>query len=126
MKILIESKRFLLLLCLSLFVAGYVSAQDYRAIVKGIVTDETGEGVIGATVLVKNESTGLSAGSITNETGEYIVKHLPLGAPYSVTVSYVGYGDQKKTGYTLNQGDVLRLDFQLKEESVVMEAVQVV
>ena len=54
MKILIESKRFLLLLCLSLFVAGYVSAQDYRAIVKGIVTDETGEGVIGATVLVKN------------------------------------------------------------------------
>ena len=126
MKILIESKRFLLLLCLSLFVAGYVSAQDYRAIVKGIVTDETGEGVIGATVLVKNESTGFSAGSITNETGEYIVKQLPLGSPYSVTVSYVGYGDQKKTGYTLNQGDVLRLDFQLKEESVVMEAVQVV
>ena len=40
MKILIESKRFLLLLCLSLFVAGYVSAQDYRAIVKGIVTDQ--------------------------------------------------------------------------------------
>ena len=78
MKILIESKRFLLLLCLSLFVAGYVSAQDYRAIVKGIVTDETGEGVIGATVLVKNESTGFSAGSITNETGEDIVKQLPL------------------------------------------------
>ena len=78
MKILIESKRFLLLLCLSLFVAGYVSAQDYRAIVKGIVTDETGEGVIGATVLVKNESTGFSAGSITNETGEYIVKQLYL------------------------------------------------
>lgn len=73
MKILIESKRFLLLLCLSLFVAGYVSAQDYRAIVKGIVTDETGEGVIGATVLVKNESTGFSAGSITNEMGEYIM-----------------------------------------------------
>lgn len=63
---------------------------------KGIVTDETGEGVIGATVLVKNESTGFSAGSITNETGEYIVKQLPLGSPYSVTVSYVGYGDQKR------------------------------
>ena len=54
------------------------------------------------------------------------MKQLLLGSPYSVTVSYVGYGDQKKTGYTLNQGDVLRLDFQLKEESVVMEAVQVV
>ncbi len=126
MKILMKSKQFLLLLCLLLASTGYVSAQDYRAIVKGVVTDETGEGVIGATVLVKNESTGFSAGSITNETGEYIVKQLPLGSPYSITVSYVGYGDQKKTGYTLNQGDVLRLDFQLKEESVVMEAVQVV
>ncbi len=54
------------------------------------------------------------------------MKQLPLGSPYSITVSYVGYGDQKKTGYTLNQGDVLRLDFQLKEESVTIEAVQVV
>ncbi|MCD7927007.1 MAG: carboxypeptidase regulatory-like domain-containing protein [Bacteroides sp.] len=126
MKTLFKSKQFLLLLCLLMVNVCYLSAQDYRAIVRGVVTDEIGEGVIGATVLVKNESTGFSAGSITNETGEYIVKQLPLGSPYSITVSYIGYGDQKKTGYTLNQGDVLRLDFQLKEESVVMEAVQVV
>lgn len=125
MKNLIRLRRFLLL-SLLLVGADYMSAQDYRAIVKGVVTDEAGEGVIGATVMVKNESTGFSAGSVTNETGEYIVKQLPLGSPYSITVSYVGYGNQKKTGYTLNQGDVLRLDFQLKEESIVMEAVQVV
>lgn len=126
MKISNKFKYSLLLLCLLLAGVGNVSAQDYRAIVKGVVTNETGEGVVGATVMVKNESTGFSAGSITNETGEYIVNQLPLGSPYSITVSYVGYGDQKKTGYTLNQGNVLRLDFQLKEESVVMEAVQVV
>lgn len=125
MKILMKLKHFFLL-SLLLVGTGYMSAQDYRAMVKGVVTDETGEGVIGAVVMVKNESTGFSASSITNETGEYIVKQLPLGSPYSITVRYVGYGDQKKTGYTLNQGDVLRLDFQLKEESVVMEAVQVV
>lgn len=126
MKISNKFKCSFLLLCLLLAGMGNVSAQDYRAIVKGVVTNETGEGVVGATVMVKNESTGFSAGSITNETGEYIVNQLPLGSPYSITVSYVGYGDQKKTGYTLNQGNVLRLDFQLKEESVVMEAVQVV
>lgn len=126
MKRLFKFKQILLLACvLCLGIVG-VQAQDYRAIVQGVVTDETGEGVIGATVLVKNESTGFSAGSITNENGEYIVRQLPLGSPYSISVSYVGYGDQKKTGYTLNQGDVLRLDFQLKEESVVMNAVEVV
>ena len=115
-----------LLLLPAVVIAGTASAQDYRAIVKGVVTDDTGEGVIGATVQIKNESTGFTTGSITNESGEYIVKQLPLGSPYSITVKYVGFGDQKKTGYTLNQGDVLRLDFQLKEESVVMQAVEVV
>ena len=59
-----------LLLLPAVVVAGTASAQDYRAIVKGIVTDETGEGVIGATVQIKNESTGFTTGSITNESGE--------------------------------------------------------
>lgn len=126
MKRLFKFKQILLLTCVLCFGIAVVQAQDYRAVVQGVVTDETGEGVIGATVLVKNESTGFSAGSVTNENGEYIVRQLPLGSPYSISVSYVGYGDQKKTGYTLNQGDVLRLDFQLKEESVVMNAVEVV
>ena len=38
----------------------------------------------------------------------------------------MGYGDQKRTGYTLNQGDVVRIDFQMKEESVTLETVEVV
>lgn len=57
MKILLKSKQFLLL-CLLLAGAGYVSAQDYRAIVKGVVTDEMGEGVIGANMLNKDWGSG--------------------------------------------------------------------
>lgn len=110
-------KRFLLFFMVLLLSAGQVMAQDNRAVISGIVTDETGMVVIGAAIQVKNESTGFNTGSITNENGEYTIKQLPLGGPYSITVTYVGYGDQKKTGYTLNQGDLLRLDFQLKEES---------
>ena len=105
---------------------GLLLAQDNKAIISGIVTDETKMGVIGAAVQIRNESTGFSTGSITNENGEYTIKQLPLGGPYSITVSYVGYGDQKRTGYTLNQGDVVRIDFQMKEESVTLETVEVV
>lgn len=115
-----------LLYCMFLLSIGQVWAQDDRAVISGIVTDELGLEVIGAAVQVKNESTGFHTGSITNENGAYTLKQLPLGGPYSITVTYVGYGEQKKTGYTLNQGDLLRLDFQLKEESIVMEAVEVV
>lgn len=119
-------KKILMYLFLLFTGLSHVSAQDNMAVVTGIVTDETGESVIGASILIKNESTGFSTGSITSETGEYTVKRVPLGSPYSITVSYVGYGSQKKTGYKLNQGDVLRVDFQLKEDELVLEAVEVV
>lgn len=72
-------KQFLLFLALLLVSAGQLMAQDNRAIISGIVTDETGMGVIGAAIQVKNESTGFNTGSITNENGEYTIKQLPLG-----------------------------------------------
>lgn len=37
---------------------GLLLAQDNKAIISGIVTDETKMGVIGAAVQIKNESTG--------------------------------------------------------------------
>ena len=87
MKILIESKRFLLLLCLSLFVAGYVSAQDYRAIVKGIVTDETGESIIGATIMIG----GTGQGTVTDMDGRYSLQVIPGDL---VSFTFVGMADK--------------------------------
>ncbi len=121
-----RNKRISLLFSVLLLAGGALFAQNDRAVISGIVTDETDLEVIGATVQVKNESTGFTTGSITNGNGEYTLKQLPLGGPYSITVSYIGYSDQTRTGYMLNQGDVLRLDFQLKEEAVAIEAVEVV
>lgn len=113
----------LLLTCL----CPYANAQgSTQATITGIVTDETNEGVIGAAVQVRNESTGFHTGAITNDKGEYIIKQLPLGGPYSVTATYIGYGEQKKTGYTLNQGDMLRVNFKMQEEAVIMNTVEVV
>ena len=117
-----------LLACLLFFncLPALLSAQGTQAIITGTVMDNKGESVIGATIQVKNESTGFFTGSITNDKGEYTIKQLPLGSPYTVTASYIGYGEQKKTGYALNQGDMLRVDFKLAEESVEIQAVEVV
>ncbi len=101
-------------------------AQSTHATIVGKVTDTKGEFVIGATILVRNESTGFSTGVITNEKGDYIIQQVPLGTPYTFTAKYVGYGEQKKTGYSLNQGDMLRVNFVMAEESVTMNEVQVV
>lgn len=97
-----------------------------QAVITGTVVDEKGETIIGASIQVKNESTGFFTGSITNEKGEYIIKQLPLGSPYTVTASYIGYGEQKKTGYALNQGDQVQVNFTMQEASVEIKAVEVV
>ncbi len=97
-----------------------------QAVITGTVVDEKGETIIGASIQVKNESTGFFTGSVTNENGQYVIKQLPLGSPYTVTASYIGYGEQKKTGYSLNQGDHVRVDFTMQEASVEIKAVEVV
>ena len=101
-------------------------AQGTHATIVGKITDTKGETVIGATVQVRNESTGFTTGVATNVNGDYTIQQIPLGTPYTITAKYVGYGDQKKSGYTLNQGDMLRVNFVMKEESVTMDEVQVV
>lgn len=106
--------------------AQLLSAQGTQAIITGKVTDGSGETLPGATVLVKNESTGFSTSTATNTNGEYVLRQLPLGSPYSVTVTFVGFGEQKKMGYSLNQGDLLQIDFQLQEEASNLDVVTIV
>lgn len=112
-----------MLLCLT---SVSLLAQGTQAIITGTVIDERGEAVLGASIQVKNESTGFFTGATTNDKGEYTIKQLPLGSPYTVTASYIGYGEQKKSGYALNQGDMLRIDFNMQEASVEIAAVEVI
>lgn len=114
-------------LCMLLFcLPAKLFAQGTQAIIAGSVSDEKTGPAIGATVTVKNESTGFKTSTLTNEKGEYTIKQLPLGSPYTVTVSYLGFGEQKKTGYSLNQGDLLRINFDLESAATEIKAVEVV
>ncbi len=118
--------RFLALCMLFCFLSTALSAQGNQAIINGKVTDEGSKPLIGASVRVKNESTGFTTGTMTNEKGEYTIKQLPLGSPYSITVNYVGYGEQKKTGYALNLGDQLQVNIKMEAAAHEMEAVEIV
>ena len=105
---------------------GANAQENTQASVIGVVLDENGEGVIGASIQVRNESTGFHTGTITNDQGEYLIRQIPLGSPYSVTATYIGYGEQKKTGYSLNQGDMLRVNFKMEESAIEIKTVEVV
>jgi hypothetical protein len=118
---------FFLFLCLFTCInASGLFAQTTQASITGKVVTSEQTPQNGATVTVRNESTGFVTTTITNAKGEYTFKELPLGGPYTVRATYVGYGEQKVSGYTLNQGDAVRVDINMQSSGNTLEVVQVV
>ncbi|HSJ67251.1 MAG TPA: carboxypeptidase regulatory-like domain-containing protein [Anditalea sp.] len=91
--------------------------QATNATVSGLVMDEEGQPLIGATILVRNESTGFEAGTITSLDGRFNFQQMPLGKPYSIKVSYIGFTNQRFSGYELNQGDRINLEVKMETSS---------
>lgn len=120
------SKNHLLLImicCISLFLNTLSYSQSTDASITGTILDTDEEPLPGATVIVRNQSTGFETGTVTNINGKYDVRQLPLGGPYTVTSSFVGFGEVKKSGFTLNQGDQLLIDFTLSQASSELEEI---
>ena len=91
----------------------------------GIITDNEGNPLLGANVVVVHEPSGTRYGASTRDNGQYDVLNMRIGGPYSVTVSYVGYREQKKTDIFLNLGQNTRVNFEIAQEAVAGEEVVV-
>lgn len=95
------------------YVAG-VNVIQQGNICKGVVKDETGESIIGASVVVK----GTTNGTITDIDGNFTLSNLKRGDV--IEVSYIGYKSQEIVwdGQPINL--VLKTDTQALEEVVVV------
>ena len=117
---------FLFLCACVVFPFSRVMAQNTHATISGTIADQQNVLLVGASVQVRNESTGFTTSTLTNAHGEYLFKELPLGGPYTVTVTYVGYAEQKQTGYVLHQGDAIRVRISMQESDQALDEVEVV
>jgi hypothetical protein len=81
------------------------------ASVGGVVKDESGGALPGATVTVLNAGTGASQTLVTGPTGNYLAVNLQPGS-YQITVELSGFATVKKA-ITLNVGVETTLDFSL-------------
>ena len=107
-------KERVLMLFACLF-ASVMMAMAQTSRVTGTVVDESGEPVIGASVLVD----GTQRGAVTNIDGVFVIDNVPANAE-TITVSYVGFQTQKLTitrGREMNI--VLRMDAEMLDEVVV-------
>lgn len=103
----------------SLFIACFLlinaQAQVTTATLSGIVRNEAGQPLPGATVRVAFTDAGINKGLITKSDGSFVVPNLRVGGPYTVTVSFTGYGTENATGIYLTLGQNTALDLRLTE-----------
>lgn len=100
-------------------------AQSTDATIRGTVYDVNEEPVPGATVRVINEATGFSTGTSTNIEGNFSLRQLPLGGPYNISVTFVGFSEDRRSDIYLSLGDRLDLEFQLTENVGTLDEVVV-
>ncbi|MGZ3922206.1 MAG: outer membrane beta-barrel protein [Flavisolibacter sp.] len=80
-------------------------AQETTATLSGVVTDAKGVPVGGASISLVHEPTGSKAGTQTNNKGIFVLPNLKPGGPYTVTISFVGFEEQKFENVNLNLGN---------------------
>jgi iron complex outermembrane recepter protein len=107
-------KIYLIFSLLTLFVAG---AFAQSATIKGKVTDNTGQGLAGATVVIQGTTTGASADFDGNYT------FTTDAGTYTLVVSFVGY-QTKTQSITVSTGDNVH-NFVLGEGDVELEGLVV-
>jgi hypothetical protein len=97
---------------LLLATAGGVSAQEFRATVKGTVIDTSKGALPGALVSVQNADTNEVATATTNAEGNYTVPFLRPGN-YNLTVELTGFQKYTRTGMRLEVGQTATINVEL-------------
>jgi hypothetical protein len=115
---------FVLTLLLKFFILfiilGFSSSAQQKGNIRGFVVDSTnGEALAFCNVFINELNTGAS----TNERGLYLIKSIPSGKDYSVSISYVGY--KTKTLQVFVKPDVVtQLDVQLIPLSIELQTIE--
>ena len=92
-------------------------AQGVDRTIKGRIVDgTTGEGLVGATVMVKNAATGIASG----KNGEYVIKVSGATAQTVLVYSYMGMEDEEVV-----IGNRTKIDVALMAGATVMEEIEI-
>jgi hypothetical protein len=92
-----------------------VQAQVTTATLSGVVKNEAGQALPGATVQVVYADAGIKKGLVSKSDGSFQVPNLRVGGPYTVTASFTGFATVTATNVYLNLGQNTALDLRLAE-----------
>lgn len=102
-----------------------VQAQVTTASLTGVVADQTGETLPGASVVAVHTPSGTTYGTSTRSDGSYRISNMRVGGPYTITFSFVGFRSYVvedvylQLGETYNQRGTLSTDSIELDELIV-------
>ena len=80
---------------LMLLIGGFITAQITTSSISGVVVDDANIELEGANVVAVHIPTGTTYGVVTNQDGRFNMVNMRVGGPYTVSISYVGFNEQK-------------------------------
>ncbi|SDG39437.1 TonB-dependent receptor [Chitinophaga filiformis] len=99
-------------------------AQETTSEIHGQVKDGQ-TGVPGAVVIALHNPTGTKYMTTTRKDGRYNVPNVRVGGPYTISVSYIGYKDQKIENVILSLGQEYTGDFNIVPDTKQLNEVVV-
>ncbi|MCU0426162.1 MAG: carboxypeptidase regulatory-like domain-containing protein [Candidatus Kapabacteria bacterium] len=135
-----------LLLCFALCSSGNIWAQGVTtSALTGVITDATDyaqqledalsgkitmdavklRGLSGARVTATHVPSGTQYSTISRADGNYNLKGLRVGGPYTITVTLVGYRKEELKDITLGLGENRRADIAVAAQDVTIKGIQV-
>jgi hypothetical protein len=102
-----------------------VVAQVTTSNMTGVVKNEKGEELAGATITLRHEPTGSVFTVVSRAGGRFDVNNIPPGGPYNVKVSYVGYTDFTRGDINIPLGEKFDLQATLAGAGVELQAVTI-
>ncbi len=119
MKAKMKNYILLLVFCISFLPA---ISQVTSSSMSGRVTDADGA-VVGATVVATHTPSGTTFGTITNTEGRFNLNGMRVGGPYTVKVSFIGYGAYTQNNVTLSLGENYVMNVVLSEETTSLDEI---
>lgn len=112
------------LLCV-MFICVWNTSMAQNSEIVGIIKDEQGQAMVGATVVIIPKDGGTKKTVTTDNAGKFSISGLNGQTPYLITVSYVGYKTKTIENFTLKSAEQSSLIIQLESNSELEQVVVV-
>ncbi len=108
-----------LIILLSCSIAGFTQDNTDANLIGHVINKNSKEYIPNINVSIK----GTTIGTVTDATGHYFLKNLPIGN-FTIVVSGLGFKSEEKE-ITLVSGKTIEVDFEIEEDQIQLESVVV-